>query len=135
MSNFSVRGSLVAKYDTQVISDKFRKREFALEVNDGGQYPQYPKFQLTQAKCELLDGYNVGDDITISFNLRGSRYEKNGTVGYITNLDCWRIERGAGTAGNSVPAQQAAPASNAGAPVDNIPPFVADASPADDLPF
>jgi hypothetical protein len=132
MSNFTLRGNIVAIYPTQVISDKFKKREFVLEVTDGGQYPQFPKFQCTQAKCDMLDGYNVGDDITVSFNIRGGKYEKNGVTNYITNLDCWRIEKGMGT--NAAPNAAATP-SQASAPVDNIPPFVADASPADDLPF
>jgi single-strand DNA-binding protein len=135
MSNFTLRGTIVAVYDTQVISDKFKKREFAIEVMDGGQYPQYPKFQCTQAKCDMLDGYTIGEDVTVSFNIRGGKYEKNGTINYITNLDCWRIERGGSAPSNSVSAQQVQGDQNAAPAADSVPAFVPDANPADDLPF
>lgn len=94
MSN-TVTGKLIVKQPTQVVSDKFQKREFVIEIAEdinGQTYTNYGKFQLTQKKCEVLDRFNEGDNITVSFNIKGNRWGKDGKVNYITNLDAWKIE-------------------------------------------
>lgn len=121
---FDLEGKLIEKYDTKEISDRFRKREFVLEAQENNpnfDRVNYVKFQLTQDKCELLDQYNVGDNLKVSFNIRGNRWEKNGNVSYFTNLEAWRMEK---SGGSSEPAQPAAP------PAD-----IADESDGDELPF
>ena len=94
---FDVQGRLHEVYDETQVSDKFRKREFVLEVPDGS-YTQYVKFQLTQDKCNVLDQYKVGDEVKVSFNLSGKPFTKNGTTMYFTNLSAWRIESASGAA-------------------------------------
>ncbi len=145
--NLEVTGKLLVKYDTQVVSDKFKKREFVLELADdinGNTYTNYAKMQLVQAKCDIIDRFNEGDQVKVSFNIKGNRWERDGKVNYITNLDAWRIE--AATAGapandgggynqqqnyGGAPAYNApATNSNAGAPIYNPSP-----ESADDLPF
>jgi hypothetical protein len=91
--NFEITGTLIAKFDTQVINDKFKKREFAMETKDESNYSNYVKMQLVQAKTDMIDGYNIGDEIKVSFNIRGNKWEKNGVTNYITNLDAWRIQK------------------------------------------
>ena len=88
---FDVEGKLHKKFDTEQKTDSFRAREFVLEIASG-QYPQMIKFQLTQDKCELLDTYNEGDDLSVHFDLRGREW--NGK--YFTNLNAWRIDNAAG---------------------------------------
>ena len=109
---YEVTGRLIEVFDEQQISEKFRKREFVLEVQDG-QYPEQIKFQLVMDKTALIDPYPVGTEVKISFNLRGRGYNKNGQMMYFTNLEAWRIDPAAG--GGAAPAanyggqQQAAP--------------------------
>ncbi len=93
--SLEITGKLLVKYDTQVVSDRFKKREFVLEMIDetpNGNYTNYARMQLVQNKTELLDRFNEGDTVKVSFNIKGSKYEKNGTTSYFTNLDAWRIE-------------------------------------------
>jgi len=93
--NLEVTGKLLTKYDTQVVSEKFKKREFVLELADdinGNTYTNYAKMQLVQAKCDIIDRFNEGDLVKVSFNIKGNRWERDGKVNYITNLDAWRIE-------------------------------------------
>jgi hypothetical protein len=71
MSNYQFTGVLKVKNDTIQVSEKFSKREFVV-TDTSSQYPQDVMFQLTQDKCSLLDNVNVNDQITVSFNLRGS---------------------------------------------------------------
>ncbi|OSZ82424.1 hypothetical protein CAP35_03910 [Chitinophagaceae bacterium IBVUCB1] len=137
--SLEVTGKLLVKNPTQVVSDKFRKREFVLELAEeinGSTYTNFAKMQLVQQKCDILDRFNEGDTVKVSFNIKGNRWEKDGKVNYITNLDAWRIE----AAGVGAPAQ------SAGAPAGYAP---ANAAPApnpgnfynpspenvDDLPF
>lgn len=96
-SQYEATGRIHEIYDEQQVSEKFRKREFVLEVVDG-QYPEHIKFQLTQDKTSLIDSFKVGQEAKVSFNLRGRGFNKNGQTLYFTNLEAWRIEAGAASA-------------------------------------
>ncbi|MCK4922566.1 MAG: DUF3127 domain-containing protein [Bacteroidales bacterium] len=94
--SYEVSGKLIEKYDVVEISAKFKKREFVIEKkeNSGGfEFVDQIKFQLTQDKCSVLEPFSTGDDVKVSFNLRGRRWEKDGKVSYFTNLEAWRIEK------------------------------------------
>lgn len=114
---YDATGRLHEIFDEQQVSEKFRKREFVLEVIDG-QYPEHIKFQLVQDKTALIDPYKIGDEIKVTFNLRGRGFNKNGQMLYFTNLEAWRLEPAA--AGGSAPAgggySQPAAAPRAAAP-------------------
>ncbi len=45
-----------------------------------------------QEKTAMPDKFNIGDEVKINFNIKGSRWERDGKVNYITNLDAWRME-------------------------------------------
>ena len=94
MASFEIIGKLKVKGSTQVVSDKFSKRDLVLVTED--QYPQFISLQLTQDNCALLDQYNVGDDMKVSFNLRGREWTApDGVVKYFNSLEAWRLERSA----------------------------------------
>ena len=89
---FKLTGKLKLKKDTEVISDKFSKREFVITDN-ASMYPQDISFQLTQDKCGLISEFNVNDNIEVSFNLRGREWTSpQGEVRYFNTLEAWRIE-------------------------------------------
>jgi len=95
--SLEVTGKLIAKYDTVQVSEKFKKREFVIELTEeinGNNYTNYAKFQTVQTKCDIVDRFNVGDAIKVSFNVKGNSYvdKKDGQTKYMTNLDCWRVE-------------------------------------------
>jgi len=94
--SFEINGRLAEKYETQKVSDRFQKREFVLEIKSssatGYEFVDFIKFQSTQDKCSLLDQFNIDDNLKVSFNLRGRKWEKDGQVSYFTNLEAWRIE-------------------------------------------
>jgi hypothetical protein len=60
---------------------------------NGRTITNYAKFQCVQDKTTIIDKVNVGDEIKVYFNIKGSKWEKEGKVNYITNLDAWRIEQ------------------------------------------
>lgn len=124
-----VTGILKVKFDTQKVSDRFSKREFVLTTEATSPYPQQVSFQLTQDKCNLLDQFNVGDEMKIQFNLRGREWNGPQGVKYFNTLEAWRIEKMNGGASN-----QSQQSSNnnveTGSPV-----FTSNISDNDDLPF
>jgi hypothetical protein len=94
--SYELTGKLVAKYDEVQRTATFKTREFAVEKTDdigGRTVTNYVKFQSVQDKTAIIDRVNIGDEIKVFFNIKGSKWEKNGTVNYITNLDAWRIEQ------------------------------------------
>ena len=95
--SFELTGKLIVKNDTQQITATFQKREFVIETeenNAGRVFTDYIKFQLMQDKCNILDQYNLGDTIKVTFSIKGNKWEKEGNVNYFTNLNAWRIESG-----------------------------------------
>lgn len=95
IEQLKVTGKLLVKYDKQQVSERFAKREFVVELAEeinGNTYTNFGKFQLVQNKCEILDKFNEGDNIAVSFNIKGNKWERDGKVNYITSLDAWRIE-------------------------------------------
>lgn len=93
--SFEITGKLVAKFDVVQRSETFKTREFVIENaedNNGRVYTSYIKFQCVQDKTSMPDRFNIGDEVKVHFNIRGTKWEKDGKVTYITNLDAWRME-------------------------------------------
>ena len=94
--SFEVTGKLVAKYDTVQRTETFRTREFVIEKNEefnGRVISNYIKFQCVQERTSMPDRFNLGDEVKVSFNIKGTKWMKDGRENYITNLDAWRMEQ------------------------------------------
>lgn len=90
---FTLSGKIKVKNDTQQVSDKFRKREFVV-TDSSGNYPQDIQMQLTQDNVSNLDPISVGDDVNVSFFIRGREWTNpQGEVKYFNSLDVWKIEK------------------------------------------
>lgn len=87
-------GRIHALFEAQQVTERFRKREFVLELADNPRYPQYVQFQLTGDRCEQLDGYQVGDQVRVEFSLRGREWKSpKGEIKYFNSLDVWTLAR------------------------------------------
>lgn len=84
--NLEVTGKIHSIGEVEQKTESFQAREFVLEVMDG-QYPQLAKFQLVQERCGIIESHNVGDTVTVHFDLRGREW--NGRV--LTNLNAWKV--------------------------------------------
>jgi hypothetical protein len=94
--SYELTGKLIAKYDTVQRTETFKTREFVIEKSEdigGRTITNFAKFQCVQDKTAILDRVNVGDDVKVYFNIKGSKWEKDGKTNYITNLDAWRLEQ------------------------------------------
>ena len=128
-----VVGKLYKKFATESKSPTFSTREFVLEIAEGN-YPQLAKFQMTQDRCQILDNYNEGEEIKVHFDIRGREWQGK----YLTNLNCWRLEKANGEApapvnsGSAIPVQQA---KQTATPKASTPPPASDFPSLADEPF
>jgi hypothetical protein len=112
----------------QQVSASFKKRELVVTTDE--QYAQSILIEFHQDKCDLLNGYKIGEDVKVSINLRGRSWvNPQGETRYFNSIQGWRIERTAAQA----PAQQQSPPMPSAAtfaPATNL-----NEEEADDLPF
>jgi len=101
--SFELTGKLIVKEDTVNISDKFKKREFVIDVPNerNPEWNDMVKFQTTQDRVDLIEPFNIGDELKVAFNIRGKKWERDGRVNYFTNLEAWRIDKVDAAGGNS----------------------------------
>ncbi|SMC72228.1 DUF3127 domain-containing protein [Pedobacter nyackensis] len=109
----------------QQVSETFKKRDLIIEYAENPTYPEYIRFEALQDKTALFDSLKQGDDVEVSFNLRGRPWtDKAGKTSYFNSLVVWRINALTnGAAAASTPAY-APPADLNSAPGEE-----------DDLPF
>ena len=94
--SYELTGKLLIKSDTTQRTETFKTREFVVEKSEdinGKLITNFIKFQCVQDRTGIVDRVNVGDEIKVHFNIRGSKWEKDGKVSYFNNLDAWRIEQ------------------------------------------
>jgi len=77
---------------TQSFPSGFSKREFVVTTAHD-KYPQDIKFDMVKDKCPLLDNFELGQDVQVSFDIRGREY--NGK--YFVDLACWKLQAADGS--------------------------------------
>ena len=85
-------GKIKVLKETQNIGGNgFRKREVVITTEE--QYPQHILVECIQDKCDLLNGYAVGQNVKIHINLRGREWvSPEGVSKYFNAIQGWRIE-------------------------------------------
>jgi len=87
-----VLGKIKVINEEQQVSASFRKRELVVATDES--YPQFISINFTQDKCDLLNNYNIGDDVKVSINLRGKEWvNPAGETKYFNDIQGWRIEK------------------------------------------
>lgn len=72
-------------------SNGFRKRELILTTDE--QYPQMLSIEFIQDKVDLLNSFQVGQDVKVSINLRGREWiNPQGEAKYFNSIQGWRVE-------------------------------------------
>lgn len=90
--------------NTELIKSKdgsktYYKRELVLDATrfDGmtGErgFDNFPTFEFSGDKCAELDQFKVGEIVTISFDLQGTKYEKDGQTKFFTRVRGYKVER------------------------------------------
>jgi single-strand DNA-binding protein len=89
--SYTAKGVIESIGHTVQVSDKFRKREVTVRLpapdTEYGK-EQYLKFELVQDKCDLADQLNLGEAVTVHFDIEGRKWKD--TV--FNTLKAWKIE-------------------------------------------
>lgn len=123
-----VQGKIKMVGETQTFgSNGFRKREVVVTTEE--QYPQHLMIEFVQDKTNLLDSYQVGQQVKVSINLRGREWvNPQGETKYFNSIQGWRIE--------NLQASQGANSAPPAPPVDEFEPATnLNSDDHDDLPF
>tara|TARA_R110002012_G_scaffold312248_1_gene522621 strand:+ start:192354 stop:192731 length:378 start_codon:yes stop_codon:yes gene_type:complete len=123
-----VQGRIKVIGETQSFGGNgFRKREVVVTTEE--QYPQHIMVEFVQDKTDLLNSFQVGQQVKISINLRGREWvNPQGETKYFNSIQGWRIEAAQADASN--PEMPPVPPAQAFAPADNL-----NEEENDDLPF
>jgi single-strand DNA-binding protein len=119
--SFDITGKIIEIYEEVQVSDRFKKREFVIEKKDG-EFTDQIKFQLVQDKTSLINSFKTGEDVKITFNIKGNKWKDT----YFVNLQAWRLEKVTGaetTISDDLPPLP---------DVEDVPPLPDE---TDDLPF
>lgn len=80
---------------TQQVTETFKKRDLIVEYAENPQYPEFIKLEASQDRVNLFDNLSVGQEVTVSFNLRGRPWtNKDGVTSYFNSLVAWRVNAG-----------------------------------------
>lgn len=95
---YRISGRVLIIEPTQSFQSKngntYTKRDLIITVRKFDQYTgqpmddvdNTPKFTFMGDKCQRLDSIKVGDIVTVSFDIAGRKYEKDGRTEYITDF-------------------------------------------------
>ena len=86
MPSYDLTGTVKLIMDVQTFDSGFTKREFVVTTQDD-RFPQDIKFECVKEKCDLLEAVKPGQEVKVSFDLRGNEYKER----YYVNLNAWRV--------------------------------------------
>lgn len=84
---YELTGTVKLIGELQTFNSGFSKKEMVVTVEDGN-YPQDISLEFLKEKAELLNNVNIGQTVTVTFDIRGREY--NGR--YFNNLVGWQIK-------------------------------------------
>ncbi len=121
-----IRGKIHEIGTTLQVTESFKKRDLVIAYADNPQFVEYLTFQAMQERVLLFDKLRIGQDVEVSFNIKGRPWtNKDGMTTYFNTLVAWRI--------TPLQAQQSSKQPNAGAV--EMPPQMENLDYDDDLPF
>jgi len=91
-----INGILKVKYDEVQLTEKFKKREFVIQLastNYNGSN-DYLKFSLIMDSCSMIDSFSEGDSVTVSYEVKAREWvnPENETV-YINDVKAISIKQ------------------------------------------
>lgn len=121
-----IRGKVHEIGQTQQVTDSFKKRDIVIAYAENPQFVEYIKLEASQDRVNIFDNLHAGDDVEVSFNLRGRPWtNRDGVTTYFNSLVAWRVTKLASGAGATPINTQA-----------SMPPvYITGSADDDDLPF
>ncbi len=113
-----IKGTIKTIHPVEQIQDgKYQKQIFAISNNEGYEgREQIFAFELFGDKCDLLNGYKEGDEVSVGYNLECRHWKEDR---YFTTLKAWKIDK----AETQKATPTATPTTTPAVPVDDSLPF------------
>ncbi|CVK17194.1 protein of unknown function (DUF3127) [Apibacter mensalis] len=87
-----IAGRIKSISDIQTFSSGFRKREVVITTEE--QYPQHILIELVGERTDIINSFNIGEDVRVSINIRGREWvNPQGETKYFNSITGWRIEK------------------------------------------
>ena len=83
-----IQGKLVNIEAEKQVTEKFKKREFWIEIE--GERPQTIALEFVQGNCEKLDAFQIGDKAVAKFSLMGRVFKETKCF---NTLQAYSLER------------------------------------------
>jgi hypothetical protein len=123
-----IKAKIIEIFNESQVSSKFKKREFVVEYAENPEYPEFLKMELVQSKCDIINDFNVGDEVDVSFNLKGRKWvNPKGETVYFNSIQAWKISHLSDNQSN----QNSTMDQNSPPPPNEAPPWAEN----DDVPF
>lgn len=123
-----IRGKVHEIGTTEQVTESFKKRDMIVAYAENPQFVEYIRFEATQDRTSIFDNLAIGQDVEVSFNLRGRPWtNKDGVTTYFNSLVAWRVTK---LSDGAQPTSSPGYANMPPAPVD-----ISAGSDDDDLPF
>ena len=90
---YELTGKIKLIQEPKTFDSGFTKREMVVIVEDG-KYPQEINLEFVQDKVSLLDSLQPGQEVTVTFDIRGREYKGK----YFNNLQGWKVDTAGGEA-------------------------------------
>ena len=89
---YKIKGKLILKAEPRQVSEKFRVMDFVIETPDE-KYPQKVQFQILNDRISEMDKYLLGEELEVSFDVRGREYAVPGKeTKYYNSLNAYKVE-------------------------------------------
>jgi len=92
MKKLQIRVELLEIWKTETVGNNGFEKRIAI-VQTLEQYPSILKVEFTQGNVNLLDNYNSGELVYLTFNLKGNKVTKEGKDMYFQSINVWQISR------------------------------------------
>lgn len=92
MSNnrFTIVGKFLGANKTKQHTEKFKTRDFYVDVTDNPDKPSPVQFQAINDACDYVD-FEKGSDIQVTFSLKGKIWQAPNGKRVITNLNAFKV--------------------------------------------
>lgn len=106
---YEAKGVVKEVGQTRSFPSGFSKREIVVDTAErGSKYPNEIPFTAVKDKCALLDGFRVGDEVSVTFAVDGRSFEGDKGLRRFVDVKVIKIAKAGGSAsfgGQSAPAQ------------------------------
>ena len=86
-----LKGKVKVIGQVETFANDFTKRNLVVTTDE--QYPQDISIEFIKDKTSLLDNLSVGQEVSVSINIRGREWvSPQGEVKYFNTIQGWRLE-------------------------------------------